>query len=177
MGCTLAMLIFNGIIRKNGSTSKAKELRILKIILNPLVRLTKLAPMTLVKNENNPFTLDRLQPILVALLADSRIQFLNGGNDKFGIIFKLANQNIRAFGTIYTPLAETIKLLGSLVIQIPAIHHEYYLLNLRHIHDNLTRLKGGKRLTRTRSMPDIPILCRVFNPIYQSLHRIILIRP
>ena len=91
MRCTLAMLIFNGIIRKNGSTSKAKELRILKIILNPLVRLTKLAPATLVKNENNPFTLDRLQPIFVALLADSCIQFLNGANNKFGIIFKLAN--------------------------------------------------------------------------------------
>ena len=120
------MFIFISIVCKNVCTSKAEHLAICEKLFDAFVRIAKLRTVALVENENNPFIFQISHFLFVLQFANGCIEFLNGGNNQFGIFgFALfvhisANKLLYQIGgivrAINTTIAKTIKFFGGLIV-------------------------------------------------------------
>src|SRR5690606_26071744 len=72
-GSASAQFIFIGIIGKNRRTCESEELRIFKKLLDAVVGFTKLASVTLIKNEDDPLVPEFRHFLLILQFADGGV--------------------------------------------------------------------------------------------------------
>ena len=101
---------------------------------------------------------------------------MDGRDDEFVVARQLLHQGARVRRAVDAALAETVELLGGLIIQILAVHHKNDLVYARQIGQDLTRFKGSQRLARTRRVPHVAEFARRFDPLDNRLDRVKLIR-
>ena len=94
---------------------------------NGLVHITELAAVALVKDDHNMLLVDLMPRIFL----DEGRQLLDGGNDDMSFqVFQLAFQNRGAGVGVCCALLKAVILFHSLVVQILAVYHKQYLVDV-----------------------------------------------
>ena len=91
------------------------------------MHISKLAPMTLIKNNHNMFLIN----IVHRVLLDKSCQFLYcRDNDMSFRIFQLSFQNHSRGITVSSTFFETVILLHCLIVQVFPVHHKKDLIDI-----------------------------------------------
>ena len=179
LGGVLDAVLLVGIIHKDRSASEAKHLMILEEVTDPLVRIAELTAVALVEDEDDLLVPLPLHHLEVFALADGGVELLQGCNYELGIIGELLHELGGVIRGIHTALGEAVELLDRLIVEILTINAEDHLMHVCTTCEDLTRLEGGQRLTRSRGVPDVAItvsLWWVLHPIYNRLSGVVLVR-
>ena len=91
------------------------------------MHITELAAVALVKDDHNVLLVNFVSRIFL----DEGRQFLDGGNDDMSFrVFQLAFQNRGAGVGVCRSLLEAVILLHSLIVQVLAVYHKQYLVDV-----------------------------------------------
>jgi len=180
-GLLLFNLLIGGIFRKDGGAGKAEELGLGEKILDRLVVLAELRTVAFVKDEDDAFVAQRLQPLLeVALIAaiEGKTKLLNGGdNHLVGII--IGEQPLYqgfSVGVLFDAvLLKPVELLPRLPVEVFAVHHKKAFVNIRVILEQGGCLEGGERLATAGGVPDVAVAAVLVNALHDGLDGINLI--
>ena len=108
--------------------------------------------MALVKDDHNVLLVDLMPRILL----DEGRQLLDGSNDDMGFrVFQLAFQNRGAGVGVCCALLKAVILLHSLIIQVLAVYHKKYLIDVGQLRCQPCRFEGGQRLAGASGVPDV----------------------
>ena len=141
------------VLGEDGSARKAKLAELLELLLQVLLRFTKLAAVALVKDKHHLLVVDRQ----VGLALHQVVELLDGGdNDLVVVLVQIALQPRRAVRAIDAVGREPLVLLHGLEVQILAVHHKEHLVDERQLCGQPRCLKAGQGLARTRGVPDKP---------------------
>ncbi len=113
LGGALAQLVLLGIVSKDRSAGKTKELGLVKKIRDPLMGGAKLAAVAFVKDKNQPLLLKRGNTGQVFDLGHGIIELLDGGDNQGGVVAQLLNQGGGIIRAIHAVL---FKLLNSFMV-------------------------------------------------------------
>ena len=138
--------------------------------------LAELRTMALIENKYDPFVFELFHFSRILLLADGRIQFLNGGDNQFCIVGELFDQCFCVVGAIDAPFAETIELAGGLIIQVLPVNNENNLFYFWQMGKYLAGFERGERFARTSGVPYKSWFVAYFYLLYYCFGGIILIR-
>ena len=117
----------SGVCGENGGTCESKQVILLEILDDSRVHITELATMTLVKDDDHPFSVDRM----ILLFLNESGQLLNGGYDDVSVIvLKLLFQNGSGGIAVGRSFFKAVILLHGLVVQVLPVHHKQYLVDV-----------------------------------------------
>ena len=123
----LRILRSSGIYGKNRSSCKSEQVIFLEILYNGCVHISKLAAMTLVKNNDDVFCIYLMPRILL----NKSCQLLNGSNNDMRIwIFQLAFQYGSRGIAVGRSLFKAVIFLHGLVVQILTVNHKQHLIDI-----------------------------------------------
>ena len=105
---------------------------------------SKLTAVTLIKDKDDMFLFEIFHSREIALLTDSGVEFLDGGDYETGVVVKLFYKSVGIISSVHTPCAETIELFCRLVIEVFSINDKDYFMNIGKFHQNLSCLKRGE---------------------------------
>ena len=138
--------------RKNRRACETKQMVLLEILDDCLVHITELAAVALVKDDHNMLLIDLMPRILL----DKGRQFLDGGNDDMRFrVFQLAFQYCGAGVGVCCALLEAVILLHGLVVQVLAVYHEQYLVDIGQLRCQPCRFERSQRLAGASGVPDV----------------------
>jgi len=141
------------------------------------VRFAELAAAAFIKYKNDAFVAQFFHPRQVGLFADGRVEFLNGGDNQFGVVRKLFHQHIGVFGAVHAAVGKMVELPRGLVVEVVAVHHKHHFVHLRQFYEHLTCLERRERFARSRGVPDVTVFGAVEYPIYDGLGGVVLVGP
>src|SRR5258708_37812894 len=128
--------------------------------------IVELGGVVFVKNENDLFIFKVGYYFLMMLLADGRMQLLQGGNDQLPFWFgKLFYQVPGVAGGIHAIGRKLVKFFYGLVIEIAAVYAKDHFIYYRQPGQYLAGFKGSKRFARTGGMPDVAIFISFLHPL------------
>ena len=108
--------------------------------------------MALVKDDHNVLLIDLMPRILL----DEGRQLLDGSNDDMCFqVFQLAFQYRGAGVGVCCALLEAVILLHGLVVQVLAVYHEQYLVDIGQLRCQPCRFERSQRLAGACGVPDI----------------------
>ena len=97
------------------------------------MRLSKLATMTLIEDENDALIFEIFHLFKVIFLADGAVEFLKGGDDEFGLIAKLRDEFARIVCAIDWAIGKGVKLFGGLNVKVFSIDHKDDFMHFWHL--------------------------------------------
>ena len=118
---------------------------------------------------------DLFDTATVPLLADFSIQFLDGGNDNFGVTVQAFHQFVRIVRTIHRSRLECFILRLRLRVKVMAVNHKHHLVHIIQFRNQLCSLEGSQRLAGTGRVPDITVIVRVAHTVQNLLDLILLV--
>ena len=133
-----------GIFWEDRSAREAKLVIPLELLLQVLLRLTELAAMALIKDEDHLLVVDGK----VAIPPHQIVELLDGGdNDLVIVLLHVPLQTRRVLGAVDAIRREALVFLHRLVIEVFAIHHEEHLIDKIQLGDQTRRLEAGEGLS------------------------------
>ena len=133
-----------GIFWEDRGAREAKLVIPLELLLQVLLRLTELAAMALIENEDHLLVIDGK----VAIPPHQIVELLDGGdNDLVIVLLHVPLQTRRVLGAVDAIRREALVFLHRLVIEVFAIHHEEHLIDKIQLGDQTRRLEAGEGLS------------------------------
>ena len=172
----LCSMPFHRILYEDRRTSKPEHLCVVEELNNILVAISEMATMALVKNHYDARMAYFFYSTAVPLLSNSCIEFLDSGDDNFGITVKTFHKFVCIIGAVNCTWLKGFILCLCLCVKVVAVNHKHYLINVVQFSNKLSCLKWSKRFASTCCMPNIAIVIGVYNTVENFFNRIKLIR-
>ena len=145
-----------GIGRENRRPCEAEDVVFFEMLHNGCMHIAELASVTFVENHDHMFLIN----LMVRILLDESIQFLDGGDDDFRLrVGELLREDSCISISIGRSLLETVVLLDRLVVQVFPVHYEKDFIDIGKLRGQLGSLEGREGLAGARGVPDVAAAC------------------
>ena len=121
--------ILLGVLREYGRTGKTEYLQITEEVDNVAMALTEMTAVTLIKNHHKLLITEFLNTLIVEVLLNGCIQFLNGGEDYFLIRIESFDQLISIICSINCTRFKGLIFTLGLSIKIMTVNNKKDLIN------------------------------------------------
>ena len=92
--------------------------------------IPEMTTVTLIKNHYDARMTGSFNPVAIPSLADSGIEFLNGGDNNLGIALQSFHKFICVVGTIYRTRFKSLVFRLGLSIEIMAVNYEHHFIHI-----------------------------------------------